>query len=134
MFDVFWFGIAVTAVSAGLWFLSKTFQTPKKPFKNHRLNYQRLRRKIKLNRRRAFKQEQIRAMQNLVKQIDEIPLPNIPNKYVITNKDDCPICFGNIELEIVPCGHGICKACFAGYNNVCCLCQELVATIVEYKQ
>lgn len=150
----------------GLWWLSKTTKRPKKPFKNHngfdspkeqrppqvpehleddatyyehhRLNYQRLRRTIDLERRRAFELEQLaschnHALRNLVKQIDAIPLPDNPNKYHITEEDDCPICFGDIELEIVPCGHGICKACFAGYNNVCCLCKELVATTIEYK-
>jgi len=166
MTDAFWIGVAVTAVSVGIWWLTKTSQTPKRPFKNHngfdspkeqrppqvpehleddatyyehhRLNYQRLRRKIDLDRRRAFEQEQIASFHNQMwesafkKPTYTILIKN-PNKYVITDEDDCPICFGDIELEIVPCGHGICKACFAGYNNVCCLCKELVATTIDYK-
>lgn len=69
----------------------------------------------------------------LSNQINALPLPENPNKYHITEEDNCPVCFGEIELEIVPCGHGICNTCFARYNDVCCVCRELVATTVDRK-
>lgn len=108
-------------------------------YEHHRLNYQRLRRQIDLERRRVFELEQIanvnkKIIHNIAKHNEEIPLPENSNKYHITEEDDCPICFGEINLEIVPCGHGICKDCFAIYNNVCCLCKELVATAVPFKK